>query len=287
MITRRDLFRTAALAGVSLEAANFKGNLGVQLYTVRSVMPKDPIATIRSIAAIGYTEAEVTWDGVEKLLPILKDAKLKAVSCHLPTPILNGKWGNAKPVTWAEAIDLTQKAGLKFIVIPYVAPAERGKTLDDFRKMADNLNKAGELARKAGIKLCYHNHAFEFAAMEGSRPIDILIEKTDAKLVGIELDVFWVSVAGNDPAAMLKNMPGRFPLVHLKDKKPNAPVQFAENVPRDTFQEVGNGSLDFKAILAAAKQSGVKHYFVEQDQTPGDPVESLKKSYANVRAMKW
>jgi sugar phosphate isomerase/epimerase len=287
MFTRRDLLKTAALACASLEAANFKGNLGVQLYTVRGVMPKDPSGTIKSISAIGYTEAEVSFDGLEKLLPILKDAKLMAVSCHLPTPILNGKWGNAKPVSWSEAIDLTQKAGLKFVCIPYIAPAERGKKLDDFREMADKLNKAGEQVGKAGMKLCYHNHAFEFAAMEGSRPIDILIEKTDAKLVGIELDVFWVSVAGNDPAAMLKKMPGRFPLVHLKDKKPDAPVQFAENVPRDTFMEVGNGSLDFKAILAAAKQSGVKHYFVEQDQTPGDPVESLKKSYANVRALRW
>jgi sugar phosphate isomerase/epimerase len=287
MITRRDLFKTAALAGVSLEAASFKGNLGVQLYTVRSVLPKDPAATIKAIAAIGYTEAEVTWDGVEKILPLLKEAKMKAVSCHLPTPILNGKWGNAKPVSWNEAIDLTQKAGLKFVVIPYVAPAERGKKLDDFREMADKLNKAGELAHKAGMKLCYHNHAFEFAAMEGSRPIDILIAKTDPKLVGIELDVFWVSVAGNDPADMLRKMPGRFPLVHLKDKKPNAPVQYAENVSKDTFMEVGNGTLNFRTILAAAKQSGVKHYFVEQDQTPGDPLESLKKSYANIRALKW
>ena len=250
-------------------------------------MPKDPAGTINAIAAIGFTEAEVLFDGLEKILPLLKDAKLKPVSCHLPTPILNGKWGNAKPVSWSEAIDLTQKAGLKFVVIPYVAPAERGKKLDDFREMADRLNKAGEQVRKAGMKLCYHNHAFEFAAMEDSRPIDILIEKTDPKLVGIELDVFWVNVAGKDPVAMLKKMPGRFPLVHLKDKAANAPTQFVENVPRDTFKEVGNGTLDFKAILAAAKQSGVLHYFVEQDQTPGDPLESLKQSYANVRALKW
>ncbi len=287
MLTRRDLFKAAAFAGASLEAASYTKPLGVQLYTVRSVMPKDPAATLKAIAAIGFAEAEMTWDGVEKTLPMVKDAKLNPVSIHLPTPILNGNWGKAKPVTWAEAIDVSHKAGMKFMVIPYIAIPERGKTLDDFRTMADKMNKAGEQVKKAGMQLCYHNHAFEFAAMEGSRPIDVLLEKTDAKLVGIELDVFWVSVTGNDPVAMLKKMPGRFPLVHLKDKKTGAAVRFDEKVERDTFKEVGNGSLDFKALLAAAKQSGVKHYFVEQDQTPGDPLESLKTSYTNVRALKW
>ena len=162
-------------------------------------MPKDPAATIKSVAAIGYTEAEVTWDGVEKVLPLLKDAKMKAVSCHLPTPILNGKWGNAKPVSWSEAIDLTQKAGLKFVVIPYVAPAERGKKLDDFREMADKLNKAGELAKKAGMKLCYHNHAFEFAKEGGKTLLDHLMDAADPKTVQLEMDVMWVTVAGADP----------------------------------------------------------------------------------------
>ena len=144
MFTRRDLLKTAAIAGVSLEAATFKGPLGVQLYTVRSVLPKDPAATIKAIASIGFAEVEVTWDGVEKILPIIKEAKLKAVSCHLPTPILNGNWGKAKPVSWSEAIEVGQKAGMKFLVIPYVAIPERGKTLDDFRTMADKMNKAGE-----------------------------------------------------------------------------------------------------------------------------------------------
>jgi sugar phosphate isomerase/epimerase len=287
MLTRRDLFKAAAIAGASLEAATFKSPLGVQLYTVRGVMPKDPAGTLKAIAAMGFTEVEMTWDGVEKMLPLVKEAKLDPVSCHLPTPILNGNWGKAKPVAWSEAIDIAGKGGIKFLVIPYVAIPERGKKLDDFREMADKLNKAGEQVKKGGMQLCYHNHAFEFAAMEGSRPIDVLIEKTDGKLVGIELDVFWVSVTGNDPVAMLKKMPGRFPLIHLKDKKAGAAVQFDEKVARDTFQEVGNGSLDFKALMAAAKQSGVKHYFVEQDQTAGDPLESLKKSYANVRGLKW
>jgi sugar phosphate isomerase/epimerase len=97
------------------------------------------------------------------------------------------------------------------------------------------------------------------------------------------MDVFWVSVAGQDPVEMLKQYKGRVPLIHLKDKATGTAVQYDEKVPAATFKEVGSGSLDFLAVLRAAEAAGVKHYFVEQDQTPGDPVDSLRKSYEFLR----
>ena len=100
-----------------------------------------------------------------------------------------------------------------------------------------------------------------------------------------ELDLFWVSVAGHDPVKILKEYKGRVPLVHLKDKKAGTPVQFDERVPKETFQEVGSGELKFPEILKTAASVGVKHYFVEQDQTPGDPVDSLAKSYKYLRGL--
>jgi len=104
-------------------------------------------------------------------------------------------------------------------------------------------------------------------------------DRLDRKLVALEMDVFWVSVAGHDPVGMLQEWKGRVALLHLKDKAKGTPVQYNEGVDRTAFKEVGSGSLDFTAILKAAPAAGVKHYFVEQDQTPGDPIESLRKSY--------
>nr|MDQ2901110.1 sugar phosphate isomerase/epimerase [Acidobacteriota bacterium] len=170
-------------------------------------------------------------------------------------------------------------------VLPYIRPEDRGD-LDFFRRLTDKMNRAGEQCHAAGLQFCYHNHAFEFQGEKDQRPIDIMIERLDLKNVGFEMDVFWVSVAGNDPVAMLRQLKGRVPLVHLKDEKRGAPVQYNEKVSKDTFQEVGHGSLDFPAILRAAEAAGVKHYFVEQDQTAGDPVASLKQSYDYLRSVK-
>ena len=142
------------------------------------------------------------------------------------------------------------------------------------------MNRAGETARKAGLTLAYHNHGFEFAPMaDGKRPIDILLTRLDPSLAKLELDVFWVAITGADPAELLASHKGRIALVHLKDKAKGAPRETDERkVAKATFSEVGNGALDFPAILKAAQASGVEHYFVEQDQTPGDPIVSLRQS---------
>jgi len=145
---------------------------------------------------------------------------------------------------------------------------------------AGKLNRAGERAQAAGLRFCYHNHAFEFQPMGSRKPFDVLIEKTDPKLVGFELDCFWASVAGHDPVEMVRRLSGRLPLVHLKDKARDTPVRYNESVPKETFKEVGNGVIDWPAVLKAAAAAGAQHYFVEQDQTPGDPIASLRQSFA-------
>jgi sugar phosphate isomerase/epimerase len=147
------------------------------------------------------------------------------------------------------------------------------------KALAEKLNHLGELCKKAGMQACYHNHAFEFAQAGDQTLFDILATNTDKKLVAIEADLFWVSVAGLDPVDFLKQHKGRVPLVHLKDKAQGTEQRFNEGVPRTAFKELGNGTLDFAAILKEAPGAGVKHYFVEQDQTPGDPLESLKQSW--------
>ena len=140
-------------------------------------------------------------------------------------------------------------------------------------------------AAAAGIQLCYHNHAFEFEPVGDTSGFQVLLDTLDPASAKIELDVFWVSVAGYDPVELLAANPGKFPLVHLKDKTASLPTQFNEKVPPAAFKELGAGVLDFPTILKAGAESGVEHYFVEQDQCPGDPLESLRTSYEYLKVV--
>jgi sugar phosphate isomerase/epimerase len=248
-------------------------NLGVQLYTVRSIIGANPAGVLKAIQNIGYSEAEVTYGNLNQIWAALKETKLKPVSIHLDTDLFFE--GGAK---LDAAIGDVKEKGFEFVVLPYIPPAQRGG-IETFKKLAETLNKSGEKAKAAGLTLCYHNHAFEFEPMQGTTGLDLLMKETHKDLVSLEMDVFWVSVAGHDPVALLKKYANRVALLHLKDKQSGTPVQYNEKVPKTTFQEVGNGTLDFPAILEAAKKSAVKNYFVEQDQTPGDPIESLRASY--------
>ena len=290
---RRSFFRTvsasvAAALPAMPQSQRFRKPLGVQLYTVRAKFPKAADATLKRIQDIGYTEVEAIRADLAMLAPILKKYDLAAPSVHLETGLLAGnrsEWNLPPDLTWESAVDEARSHGVEFLVIPYVRPSER-RMADEWRAFCDRLNRAGETARQAGAALCYHNHAFEFAGQPGGRLIDILLDRTDPGLVGLELDVFWLSAAGLDPVEFLNRHAARVRLLHLKDKPKNMPVTFDESKAKPSdFKEVGNGALDFPAILRAAEKAGVAHYFVEQDHTPGDPVESLRVSYQHLRAL--
>jgi len=279
---RQWLASSLSLAAAPLLTAASSRTIGVQLYTVRGTVMKDSEHVIKTIAEIGYKEIEGAGRAdLIALLPLIKQYGMKAVSCHVETPLITDDWekyNGMKKVPAEEAIESVKNAGVQYFTMPYIRPDARGD-LDWFRKTADQMNHTGELCRKAGLQFAYHNHAFEFAGKPGERPIDIFKARLDKKLVTLEMDVFWVSVAGHDPVEMLKEWKGRVALLHLKDKDKATPVQFNEGVPKTAFKEVGHGSLDFPAILKAAPGAGVKHYFVEQDQTPADPLDSLRKSF--------
>jgi sugar phosphate isomerase/epimerase len=249
--------------------------IGVQLYTVRTILPEKPAEVLRAIDAIGYREAEATFAGLDKIWPALKATNLKPVSIHLDSAMVTK--GSDDEI--ARTMDQLKQKGFSYAVYPYLPPAERGG-LDKIKFLADKLNHAAEKAHAAGLAFCYHNHAFEFQPMEGTTPFQVLLDSTDKKLVGLEMDAFWVSVAGHDPAEMLAKLAGRVPLMHVKDKASGTAVMYNESVPKTAFKEAGNGVLDWPKIFKAASAAGVEHYIVEQDQTPGDPVDSLRQSFA-------
>ncbi len=292
-LTRRDVLQMIAATGVGAVAgerllAKAPAALGVQLYTVRDQIVKDPESTLKAIAAIGYKEVEVQRATLAKVAPLAKQHGLVPVSIHADVALITGNPGAALPPGYdlAACIRDTQAAGAKFLVMPYLAPNERPKDAAGFTAFGQTLQKAGEQITKAGLGFCYHNHAFEFSPLpDGRRPLDVMLDACDPAVVKLELDVFWVSVTGTDPVATIRKYSGRISLMHLKDKAKSAPVALDEQVPPATFVEVGSGAIDFPAVLSAAESAKVEHYFVEQDHAPGDPIESLRKSYTYLRSL--
>ncbi len=249
-------------------------NLGVQLYTVRSVIGKNPTATLDAIQKIGYTEVEAIYASLNEIWPALKQTSLQPISVHIDESIFV-KGGSELDAALAES----KKRDFKYVVVPYIPVQQRGGA-DMFKRLADMLNKSGEKAKSHGLKLCYHNHAFEYKPIDGKTGLDMLMSDTDKGLVSLELDIFWATIGGHNPVEILQTYSGRIPLLHLKDKARSfTKIQYNENVPPDTFKEIGSGSIDMPAVLKAADKEGVEHYFVEQDHTPGDPIASLKKSF--------
>lgn len=271
---RRTFLKTAAMAaGASVASAKKLQTLGVQLYTVRSILPEKPLETLKALDEMGYREAEVVRASMDKIWDSLKQTRLKPVSLHIDTPLFLSKVAELPA-----ALDDAAKRGFKYAVCPYIAPQDRGG-VPVIEKLAANLNEAGAKCKAAGLTLAYHNHAFEFeAAGAAGTLLDVLMAKTDPKLVQLELDVFWAAVAGADPVKLFEKYAGRIPLVHVKDMKPGTEKRLDERVPRDSFFEVGKGSLNIASILKAGSKAGVKHFFVEQDQTPGNPLDSLRTS---------
>lgn len=290
-LSRRSLL-AATLAGCLPAIARTRQRVGVQLFTVRDIVLSRPAETLGAIAAMGYREVEVLRDQLEVLAPHLKAAGLRPIALHFETPIVTGNWDAWKHaemppivpagVRFEDVVELAHRYGVQYLVFNYLTPEER-LGADFYRRLAEQLNSAAGESRKAGVRFAYHNHDFEFEPKGAERPIDVLLEHLDPALVRLEIDTFWVSMAGVDAVAFLKANTGRVDLVHVKDRAPGTPRHYdMATVPRTTFLELGNGDLPIPQILDAAVAAGARHFFVEQDYST-DPLASLRQSYAYLR----
>ena len=279
-LSRRSfLAASAAVAAVEAKQLNV---FGAQLYSLRSIINEKPLEVLQGLEAAGYTEAEVIRANMDKIWDALKQTKLKPVSLHIDTQMFTKDIDKLNPT-----LDDAKKRGFSYVVCPYFAPVDRGG-VEVIKKLADTLNKAGERCRAAGINLCYHNHAFEFEPVAGGgNLLDILMKNTDPKLVGLELDIMWAKVGGVEPVKVFEQFKGRIPLVHMKNVKGGIGPQYNEKVPKEAFEEVGKGVIAIGPVLVAAQKAGAKHFFVEQDQTPGNPLDSLRGSATYLKGLKF
>ncbi|HEV1996338.1 MAG TPA: sugar phosphate isomerase/epimerase, partial [Candidatus Acidoferrum sp.] len=205
---------TAAKPSWAADTAHQIDRVGVQLYTVRDAMKTDFEGTIAKVAATGYKEVEFAgyFDHSPKDVRALLDKNgLSSPSCHVGYDVVEKKW--------PETLEAAKIVGHSYIICPWIDEKQR-KEPDGWKRAAELFNKAGEASKKAGIQFGYHNHSFEFDpsdSLGGKLPYDFLLAETDAKLVAMEMDLCWISVAGKDPLAYFDKHPGRFPLVHVKD----------------------------------------------------------------------
>ena len=237
--------------------------IGMQLYMVRRELEKDFEDTLTRVAALGYREVE--FAGYFNHPP--KEVKAQLVRHRLTSPAAHVELAALRG-SLQGMIEAAHVIGHRYLLVAW-SPPEVRKSPDDYKRLADLFNRTGEQMKKAGIQFAYHNHDFEFAPMGGQLPYDLLLERTDPELVKLEMDLYWIVKGGGNPFKYFERYPGRYHLLHVKDM---------DATPEHYFTEVGRGLIDFKSIFAGAGKAGVKHYFVEQDETPGSPFESLKMS---------
>lgn len=233
----------------------------LQLYSVRDHLAKDIPGTLAKVKEAGYDNVELAGFGdmtPEEYRKTLDAVGLTAISCHIG---LDEAYNAPERVAETCAV-----FGMRFAVVPHTSADDEAGWLD----IARRLDKAGGALRERGIQLCYHNHAHEFTKFNGRHAFDLLFEETQPDHLGAEIDTFWVEYGGEDAAAYILKYEGRCPLLHVKDRAPEG----ADPI----FAEVGQGTMDWDPIFAAAKTAGVQWYIVEQDQCAIDSLEAVKIS---------
>ncbi len=274
---RRELIQTclfmvvAAMALPSfMNIKKEKSEIGLQLYTLRDVIADDPKGVLKKVADAGYTNLETYGYADGKIFGMdfkafsqyANSLGMKITSGHYPLAL-------AKDLaTWEKAVIDAKAIGQQYMVVPYINAPERA-TIQDYKNICDWLNKAGEVCNKYGIRFGYHNHDFEFAKLEGQVPYDLMLKELDPKKVGMELDLYWVVYAGLNPISYFEKYPGRFEQWHVKDM---------DKQDRKKNAEIGAGSIDWKPIIAKAKQSGLKYLYVEQESYKGASLDCIKPS---------
>lgn len=264
----------SGFASVAGETGKLK-NFGIQLWSVRDDLAKDPKGVLKQLSSYGYKQIE-SFEGGKGMFWGMSNTEFKTEMDNLGMKIISSHCDISK--------DFEKKAadaaaiGMKYLICPYKGPQ---KDIDAFKKFADEFNQKGEICKKNGIRFAYHNHDYSFTTMNGEMGQDVMMKNTDPKLVDFELDMYWVVAAGQDIETWLKKYPKRFRLCHVKDRKKDAtPTQKDESVV------IGTGSINYPAILKKAKKLGMEYYIVEQEKWEGTtPMQAAQADAAYMKTL--
>ncbi len=243
---------------------------GLQLYSIRDVFEKDPPGAIKMIASFGYKQLE----GYERAAGIfwgMKNTEFKKFVEDLGMVFISSHCDIYK--------DFKKKADeAAAIEMKYLLSSSYGrkKTMDDYKKMAAEFNRCGEICKQAGTRFAFHAEDHEYLVLDGISPMETLLSETDPGIVDFEMDFYWAIIGGQDPQQLLKRHPRRFRLCHIKDRTPGT-------TKREDTCDLGTGSIDFTPILKTARKNGMQYYIAEQEHYP---VSSMQSVAADARYMK-
>jgi sugar phosphate isomerase/epimerase len=249
---------------------------GVQLYTVRNQAEHNLPLVLKQIREIGYVEVE-TYGGLysrsaRDLRRIAAEADLRIPSAHFSYEGFD------------QSFNYAEELGVRWMICPMLPPS-LWTSLDGFRTAAKRLNEWGRRTNLMGMGFAFHNHNYEFRKFGDKTGYDVIIEETDPRLVFFEVDCYWIVQAGLDPVETLQHLGKRVRMIHMKDRRSGFPFSTRLDSAASHFTELGHGSTNWKAVLAEAVRLQIDHAFVEQDQTTGNPIDSLRASFEYLRTV--
>jgi len=261
---------TNGLAGCSPVAkakSEINNDFGLQLYTLRDVLPADPKGVLAQVASFGYKQLE-GYEGPKGMFWGMSNTEFKSYVEGLGMKFVASHCNINE--NFEQKAEQAAAIGMKYLIAPYFGPQ---KSIDAFKRYADTLNQKGEICKKHGLRFAYHNHDYSFKPVDGQIPQVVMLDSTNKDLVDFEMDIYWVINAGENPAAWFQRYPNRFRLCHVKDRQKGV-----GETSKNVSVVLGTGSIDFPNILKVAAQQGMKYFIVEQEAYEGTtPLQAAKE----------
>lgn len=247
-----------------------KNAFGIQLYTLRDELPKDPKGVLKQVSSFGYKQIESYEHKDLGMFFGMKNTEFKSYMDSLGMQIVSSHCDMNKD--FERKADEAAAIGMKYLLCPHLGAQ---KNLDAYKKFAETFNRCGQICKQRGLRFGYHNHDYSFKLVEGQYPQDVMMQNTDKQTVEYEMDIYWVVAAGQDPVAWLKKYPGRFTLGHVKDIK------------ADKSTTLGTGTINYPEVLKEAKKAGMQYFIVEQEHYEGTtPINAAKEDAEYMKNLK-
>jgi sugar phosphate isomerase/epimerase len=286
---------TGKLSAADGTNKTYADTIGFQVFAFRDMLVNDAPKLFKSFAGAGIRSIEFFNPAtLNQYVPIVKDCGMMPLSTHFMPGYITGNWETARKMNMAppenyyfeNVIEDCIKNGIRYMGNAILLEEDR-LTLDDYKRVAGKFNKCGEECKKAGVQLYYHNHSFEFEPMQGTTPYEEMLKIFDKDLVKLEVDVFWLTVAGLDPLQWLKKLSDSVLFLHMKDLKTGSKVGiYTFDIPDDSFVELGTGMLDYKSILTECRRIGIQYAIIDQDSTQmEDKIASVRQNCEYIKSL--
>ncbi|GAB3019352.1 sugar phosphate isomerase/epimerase family protein [Spirosoma pulveris] len=253
--------------------------VGVQAYTYRASFPKDVIATLDTIKALGITEMEGSAPKGFTEAEFKKACDERGIK--IPATGMGYEQIVKEPM---EAVQKAKALGASFVMVAWIPHQKGNFSLENAKKAVEDFNRVGKTLKENGITFCYHNHGYEFQPYQDGTLYDYIVKNTNPEYVSFEMDILWTQHGGGDPVALLKKYGSRYKLMHLKDLKKGIKGDLTGGTPPENDVTLGDGQVNIPEILRLAKKAGVKHYFIEDESNK--EYEQMPKSIAYLKSLK-